>query len=222
MIWLRLSDVSASVKSSVVPERVSASEAPFPPFRPVPPHGGANRMVISGSRSGRLCPQPNHWQIGRVTVKRLFVFCLLFLPAWIYAEEIGHVDTAFQFLGPDHKIVVEAFDDPDVSGITCYLSRAKTGGLKGAVGLAEDPARFSVACRQVGAVRFGKSLPLNEEVFKQGASVFFKHVRVVRMVDVKRNALIYLTYSDRLIEGHPDNAITAVAQLDKAIPVEDD
>lgn len=155
-------------------------------------------------------------------MKRFLACCLFFLPSVIYAEEIGHVDTAFKLLGPDHKIIVEALDDPDVEGVTCYLSRAKTGGIKGAVGLAEDPARFSVACRQVGAIRISKPLPLKEEVFKKGASIFFKHVRVVRMIDAKRNALIYLTYSDRLIEGHPDNAITAVAPLGEKIPVEDD
>lgn len=155
-------------------------------------------------------------------MKRVLAFCLLLLPAWLGAEEIGHVDTAFKLLGPDHKIVVEAFDDPDVEGVACYLSRAKTGGLKGAVGLAEDPARFSVACRQVGAIHFSKPLPLKEEIFTESASVFFKHVRVVRMVDVKRNALIYLTYSDRLIEGHPDNAITAVARPGEKIPLQDD
>lgn len=155
-------------------------------------------------------------------MKRLLAFGLLLLPTLIYAEEIGHVDTDFKLLGPDNKIVVEAFDDPDVEGVACYISRAKTGGLKGAVGLAEDPARFSVACRQVGAIHFSKPLSLKKEVFREGASVFFKHVRVVRMVDVKRNALIYLTYSDRVVEGYPDNAVTAVAPIDQKIPVEDD
>ncbi|HET8700553.1 MAG TPA: CreA family protein [Nitrococcus sp.] len=153
-------------------------------------------------------------------MKRLIAFCLLFLPTLLCAEEIGHVDTTFRLLGPDNKIVVEAFDDPAVPGVVCYISRAKTGGLKGAVGLAEDPARFSVACRQVGPVHFSKPLPLEQQVFKEGASVLFKHVRVVRMVDVKRNALIYLTYSDRLIEGSPENAVTAVAPIDQKIPVE--
>ena len=134
------------------------------------------------------------------------------------AEEIGSVDTAFQWLGPDHKIVVEAFDDPAVQGVACYISRAKTGGLSGAIGVAKDPSRFSVACRQVGPIRFARPLPLQEEVFKQGASFIFKHVRVVRMIDVKRNTLTYLTYSDKVIEGSPDNAITAVAVLDQKIP----
>jgi CreA protein len=135
------------------------------------------------------------------------------------AEEIGSVDTEFKFLGPDNKIVVEAFDDPSVQGVACYISRAKTGGFSGAVGVAKDPSRFSVACRQVGPITFAKPLPREEEVFKQGASFIFKHVRVVRIVDVKRNALTYLTYSDRVIEGSPDNAITAVAVLDQKIPM---
>lgn len=126
------------------------------------------------------------------------------------AETIGAVDTAFKLIGPDHKVVVEVFDDPRVGGISCYLSRAKTGGLKGAIGLAEDKADASVACRQVGALSFTAKLPRQEEVFSERASIFFKHVRVVRMVDAKRNALVYLVYSDRLVDGSPKNSVTAV------------
>lgn len=152
--------------------------------------------------------------------KRIAALAAAALGASIAAgEEIGAVDTAFQLLGPDHKVVVEAFDDPAVKGVACYVSRAKTGGLKGALGLAEDPARFSVACRQVGPIAFARPLAKQEEVFKEGASLVWKHVRVVRIVDVKRNTLTYLTYSDRLIEGSPDNAITAVAVLDQKIPM---
>lgn len=135
------------------------------------------------------------------------------------AEEIGSVDTAFKLFGPDHKIVVDAFDDPSVEGVACYVSRAKTGGISGAVGLAKDPSRFSVACRQVAAIKFRKPLPKQEEVFRESASFIFKHVRVVRIVDPKRNTLTYLTYSDKVIEGSPDNAITAVAVLDQKIPL---
>jgi CreA protein len=126
------------------------------------------------------------------------------------AETVGSVDTAFKLIGPDHKVVVEVFDDPKVGGVSCYLSRAKTGGLKGALGLAEDKADASVACRQVGALSFPGKVPRQEEVFTERASIFFKHVRVVRMVDAKRNALVYLVYSDRLIEGSPKNSVTAV------------
>jgi CreA protein len=153
-------------------------------------------------------------------MKRILGLVLVAAAGTALAEEIGSVDTAFKLIGPDHKIVVEAFDDPAVQGVACYVSRAKTGGLSGAVGMAKDPSRFSVACRQVAPIRFVRPLPRQEEVFRQGASFVFKHVRVVRMVDAKRNALAYLTYSDRVIEGSPDNAITAVAVLDQKIPLE--
>ena len=126
-------------------------------------------------------------------------------------EEIGAVDTVFKFIGPDHKIVVEAYDDPKVSGITCYVSRAKTGGIKGGLGLAEDKAEASIACRQTGMIIFGaKPLEKQEEMFSERISLVFKKLRVVRMVDTKRNTLVYLTYSDRVIEGSPQNSVTAV------------
>ena len=129
----------------------------------------------------------------------------------VHAEPVGEVDTVFKLIGPDHKIVVDAWDDPKVSGVTCYVSRAKTGGLKGAVGLAEDKAESSIACRQVGPISFTKALPDQEEVFSERQSFLFKKLRVVRMVDKKRNTLVYLTYSDRVIEGSPKNSVTAVA-----------
>ena len=126
------------------------------------------------------------------------------------AEQVGEVDTAFKLVGPDHKIVVEVFDDPKVNGVSCFLSRARTGGIKGALGLAEDKAEASVACRQVGNISFAGAIPRQEEVFTERASILFKRVRVVRMVDPKRNSLVYLVSSDRLIEGSPQNSITAV------------
>lgn len=136
------------------------------------------------------------------------------------AEQIGSVDTVFKFIGPDHKIVIEAYDDPGVNGVTCYVSRAKTGGIKGALGLAEDKSEASIACRQVGPIAISKPLPEQEEIFNERISLVFKKLRIVRMVDKKRNTLVYLTYSDRLIEGSPQNSITAVA-VDRgmAIPV---
>ncbi len=127
------------------------------------------------------------------------------------AEPIGEVSTAFKLIGANHKVVVDVFDDPLVSGVSCYLSRAKTGGIKGSLGIAEDKSEASVACRQVGNIAFNNGkLPQQEEVFSERASLVFKHVRVVRMVDAKRNALVYLVYSDRLIDGSPKNSVTAV------------
>ena len=126
------------------------------------------------------------------------------------AEEIGDVSTVFKFIGPNHKIVVDAYDDPAVNGVTCYVSRAKTGGIKGGLGLAEDKSEASIACRAVGPISIPKPLPRQEEVFSERASLVFKRLRVVRMVDAKRNTLVFLTYSDRVIEGSPQNSVTAV------------
>jgi CreA protein len=136
------------------------------------------------------------------------------------AEPVGSVDTVFKLIGPDHKIIVDAYDDPKVGGIACYVSRAKTGGVKGALGLAEDKSEASIACRQVGPISMKQPLPQQEEVFNERISLVFKRLRIVRMVDRARNTLVYLTYSDRLIEGSPQNAVTAVA-VDRAtaIPV---
>ena len=127
-----------------------------------------------------------------------------------HAEEIGSVDTEFKFLGPDHKIVIEAFDDPKIEGITCHLSRSKKGGLKGMAGLAEETSDASIACRQVGPIRIVGELKEGEKVFKESRSLIFKTLQVVRFFDKKRQTYVYLVYSDRVIEGSPHNAISTV------------
>jgi CreA protein len=147
---------------------------------------------------------------------RLFkgsVLGLLLLPNLALAETIGEVSTVFKWVGPNDKIVVEAFDDPKVDGVTCYLSRAKTGGVKGGLGLAEDRAEASIACRQVGPIEFKGKFKDGEEVFKERTSLVFKTMQVVRFFDQKRNTLVYLVYSDRVIEGSPQNAVTAIPIL---------
>jgi CreA protein len=150
---------------------------------------------------------------------RRFLLPLLLAPfVSARAEPIGEVDTVFKWVGPDHKIVVEAHDDPKVQGVTCYTSRAKTGGIKGALGVAEDRSEAAIACRQVGPISFVKPLPEQEEVFSERISLVFKKLRIVRMVDRKRNTLVYLTYAERLIEGSPQNSVTAVP-VDRATPI---
>jgi CreA protein len=144
-------------------------------------------------------------------MNRYAVCLMLTVAATARAETIGSVDTVFKLIGPDHKIVVEAYDDPKVNGVTCYLSRARTGGVKGALGVAEDKAEASISCRQVGPISIPGPIAAQEEIFNERISLVFKRLRIVRMVDVKRNALVYLTYSDRVIEGSPQNSITALA-----------
>jgi CreA protein len=123
----------------------------------------------------------------------------------VQAEVLGEVVTAFKLIGPSHKVLVEAYDDPRVAGVTCYVSRAKTGGITGAIGLAEDKAEASIACRQVGPITVKEPLPKQEEVFNERLSILFKKLRIVRVVDPARQVLVYLTYSDRLIDGSPKN-----------------
>jgi len=130
------------------------------------------------------------------------------------AEEIGEVSTRFKWLGPNDKIVVEVFEDEKVPGVACYLSRAKTGGISGAVGVAEDTSDASIACRQIGPIRLKDEIRQGkadgEEVFKKRTSLIFKSMQVVRFYDPGRNVLVYLTYSDRVIEGSPKNSISVV------------
>lgn len=134
--------------------------------------------------------------------------------SWADGEQIGEVRTKFKILGANDKIVIEAFDDPDIPGATCYLSRAKTGGISGSMGLAEDTSDASLACRQTGkitlpeAVRSGKDD--GERVFRKSTSILFKTMQVVRFYDKKRHTLIYLTYSNKIVDGSPKNAVSAI------------
>jgi CreA protein len=131
------------------------------------------------------------------------------------AEVIGSVSTKFKWVGPNDTIVVEVFHDESIPGVACYLSRAKTGGISGAVGVAEDTSDASIECTQIGPIALpadiAKGRRDGEEVFKKRTSLLFKTLQVVRFYDAPRNALVYLTYSDRIVEGSPKNSIAVVA-----------
>jgi CreA protein len=127
------------------------------------------------------------------------------------ADDLPCVSTTFRFLGKNDRVCVSAFDDPRVPGVACHISQARTGGVKGTFGLAEDPSRFSIACRQVGPISVAvANLPGEESVYSARTSVFFKHTHVYRIVDKQRNTLVYLAISDKIIEGSPQNAISTV------------
>lgn len=139
----------------------------------------------------------------------LLIALVLAFPA--AADEIGEVTSAFKLLGPNHKIKVEAFDDPRVPGVSCWISRPVTGGISGAVGLVEDPSTGAIACRQTGPITADLgALPETEQVFEESISLFFKERRVVRMVDPRRRTLVYLTYSTKLIDGSPQSSLSTV------------
>jgi CreA protein len=129
----------------------------------------------------------------------------------LHAEDIGCVSTTFRVLGANDQICVSAFDDPKVPGVACHLSQARTGGMKGTLGVAEDRSRFSIACRQVGPIAVDLTkLPKEAEVFSERTSLLFKQTRVVRMVDQTRRTLVYLAYSTKVVEGSPFNSLSTV------------
>ncbi|MGZ8191180.1 MAG: CreA family protein [Methylococcaceae bacterium] len=146
-------------------------------------------------------------------MKRTLAFGALLLIFWTnhsQAEEIGCVTTAWKLIGANHKVCVQAFDDPKVQGVACHISQARTGGIAGTFGVAEDPSQFSIACRQVGPIVIKDKLPEEETAFSEDTSLFFKETRVSRLFDKKRNTLIYVAISRKLIEGAPSNSLSTV------------
>ena len=137
----------------------------------------------------------------------------LLTASFAHAEDIGCTSTTFRILGPNDKVCVMAFDDPKIAGVSCHISQARTGGVKGGLGVAEDPSRFAIACRQTGPIVLPEKLPKDESVFSESTSLIFKNTKVIRMFDAKRNALVYVAISKRLIEGSPMNSLSTVPIL---------
>ena len=135
---------------------------------------------------------------------------LLLLCASASAEKIGCVTTEWKLVGANHQVCVESFADPKVPGVTCHVSQARTGGVAGSFGLAQDPSQFSLACRQTGPITLPDKLPKEATVFAEDTSVFFKETRVVRLWDEANRTLVYLAISRKLIDGAPANSISTV------------
>ena len=149
-------------------------------------------------------------------MRRLFAALILALAATAPAlaqERVGEVSTTFRMVGPNDKVVIDRFDDPKVENASCYVSRAETGGLSGWVGLAEDPSRYSIACRATGPVKITGEINRSkkgEVVFSEDTSILFKEMRVSRFYDADKNVLVYLVWSTKLIDGSPYNSVTAI------------
>jgi CreA protein len=152
-------------------------------------------------------------RVGIIVGVIIFLVIVLF-GWWVFSRPergtTGSVSTNFRWLGPNDKIVVDGFDDPKVKGVACHLSRAQTGGVKGAMGVAEDTSDASIACRQVGPIKIVGELKDGERVFDEHRSFAFKTLQVVRFFDRERNVLVYVSYSDRVIAGSPQNSISTV------------
>jgi len=131
-------------------------------------------------------------------------------------REIGEVSTGFRWIGPNNKIIVTAFDDPKIKGITCYVARPRTGGIKGSLGLAEDPSIASVSCAQTGPILYIKKISSDEngeQVFDESRSIIFKTLDVKRLVDIKNGSLVYVVRTSRIIEGSPDTSVSVVSPV---------
>lgn len=144
-------------------------------------------------------------------LKHIVLLVMMMFSFAAVGEEIGSVSTTFRAFGSNDSIKINVFDDPQVKGVACYLSSAKTGGISGSVGLASDTSDASVACRQSGPISFSDDLKSGMDVFTAKRSLFFKELHVVRFIDRQRKMLVYLTYSDHLVDGSPKNSITAVS-----------
>jgi CreA protein len=123
---------------------------------------------------------------------------------------IDAISTTFRWFGPNDKIVVERYDDPKIANVSCYMSRADTGGIKGGLGFAEDPSRFSIACRAVGPIAVPPGLRKSEVIAFASASLFFKSFQIHRAFDAEKNVLVYTVVSTKLINGSPFNSISVV------------
>ncbi len=118
--------------------------------------------------------------------------------------------TVWKFLSPDHKLATYAIDDPLVPGVACHFTVPEKGGWTGWLGIAEQLSNASLACRQIGPIDFKEKFEQGEEMFRQRRSLFFKKMRIVRGCDTKRNVLVYVVYTDKLIEGSPENSTSTV------------
>ena len=160
-------------------------------------------------------------KLGLILGAGVLVVCVLFALLIISRPErgtTGSVNTKFRLLGPNDKIVVDGFDDPKVEGVACHISRAQTGGMKGAFGVAEDTSDASIACRQIGPIKINGDIKDGERVFDERRSLVFKTLQVVRFFDRQRNVLVYVAYSNRVIQGSPKNSISSVPIMGWPVP----
>jgi len=145
---------------------------------------------------------------------RTIIYSLILLIAFVIPASpqtrIDAISTTFRWFGPNDKIVVERYDDPKIANVSCYMSRADTGGIKGGLGFAEDPSRFSIACRAVGPIAVPPGLRKSEVIAFASASLFFKSFQIHRAFDAEKNVLVYTVVSTKLINGSPFNSISVV------------
>ena len=149
---------------------------------------------------------------GAAVALALFVSAGISYSAWAADEPdlIFRKSTVFKLLTPNDKLATYAIDDPEVDGVACHFTVPERGGVKGWLGIAEEVSDISLACRQVGPIHFKNKFAQGEEMYRRRRSILFKKMQIVRGCDVKRNVLVYVVYSDRLVEGSPKNSTSSV------------
>jgi CreA protein len=147
-----------------------------------------------------------------ITIISLLLFSsTLFLDSHAGDTEVGCVTTTWKLIGANHKVCVNVFHDPEIPNVICHISQARTGGLSGVIGVAEDVSEFSLSCVQIGPVPPNLMLSKEKEVFNERTSLFFKGTQVNRFYDKDNNALVYLAISRKIINGSPKNSVSNVA-----------
>ena len=146
----------------------------------------------------------------KLLLSSLLTLAGLILAGTAHAEKIGCVTTEWRLIGANHRVCVESFADPKIPGVTCHVSQARTGGVSGSFGLAQDPSQFSLACRQTGPITLPDKLPKEATIFSEDTSILFKETRVIRLWDEANRTLVYLAISRKLIDGAPANSISTV------------
>ena len=146
----------------------------------------------------------------KISLKKYALAGLLLGSSVVNADEVGCVTTSWKLVGANHKVCVDAFQDPKINNVICHISQARTGGISGTLGLAEDPSQFSLACRQVGPISLPDKLPAEETVFSENTSLLFKSTNITRLWDAKHNTLVYLAISRKVIDGAPANSTSTV------------
>jgi CreA protein len=174
------------------------------------------RGAHGSAQPTRLIHEDNPMNMGPFNISLSAAVALVFLfaaPAARSAEEpdlIFKRSTVFKWLSPNDKLATYGLDDPEVDGVACHFTVPERGGFKGWIGVAEEVSDISLACRQIGPIRFKAKFEQGEDVFRRRRSLFFKKMQIVRGCDAKRNVLVYMVYSDRIIEGSPKNSTSSV------------
>jgi CreA protein len=155
---------------------------------------------------------PRHALVRGLILASLAILLWASVPASAADEPdlIFRRSTVFKWVSPNDKLATYGVDDPEVEGVACHFTVPEKGGFKGWLGLAEEVSDISLACRQIGPIKFKGKLEQGDDMFRQRRSLFFKKMQIVRGCDAKRNTLVYMVYSDKLIEGSPKNSTSTV------------